>query len=191
MTSKEIEQLKASILPTEELFKGSAPINLSEDICEHTNCYAYSLGITYYRTDNMPICFNPGFTNHSACTGKEVLMEFIRLDLINLGISYRQIALNGDKRLEEDEYLIKVFYTEPFDGCYYRDYHLVRCDPNTGIWFHKFGGHNQPEVIISSRKYEFNHSYPGAEPHSIIQHGTNGDVLKYTPLGYFAIKEKQ
>lgn len=191
MNAKELKRIKSSIVTTKDLITRTIPITLSEEICESINCYAYALGIMWY---NDFVNFQPGFTGKSIdnqfdsnfkLNDSETFMQEICSDLQNLGISYRQIELDGKKSLAEGEYLIKVFCTKPYVCGLIGDFHFVRYDNCTGIWFHKVGWYMQPEVV-SDRSYD-KVKWKYSEPDEFYDYSA---CTKLEPLGYFAIKEK-
>jgi len=47
ISSKEIKDIKNSIVRSKDLIGGGTPIQLDESIVTETNCYAYSMGIMY------------------------------------------------------------------------------------------------------------------------------------------------
>lgn len=184
MNAKELERIKSSIVPTKELITRTTPIALSEEICKSINCYAYALGIMWH---DKSVFFKPGFTEN-ICIGNpydsEIIMKGICSDLENLGISYRQLDLDGKKSLEEKEYLIKLFFTKPRNSLTDGDFHFVRFDNCTNIWFHKMGWHLQPDIVRDGfgRRVEWKNSEPDRFYDSFM------GIIE--PLGYFVIKEK-
>lgn len=89
--------------------------------------------------------------------------------------------------LAENEYLVKVFYTPSNRILKGGDFHFIRQDRQTGVWFHKMGWHRQPDLVRSDNG--FWGPVPGKEPTKItgISHG--GFSYAYEPLVYFAITE--
>lgn len=179
--------IKNSIRRSEDLLQGSNPIALDAETVEATNCYAYSLGIMYHGTRGKH--FIPGFTEELPYFGKntEELMEKIEIDLENLGISFRKIELEEEKQLQENEYLVKVFYTPPNKKLPAGDFHFVRQDRDTGIWFHKMGWYRQPDIIQSDPEYE--KVIPGIEPSTFTVNYDDGFSYVYDPVAYLAIEE--
>lgn len=175
MPISQIVPIKNSILRTKQLFQDGHPIKLSSDIVTATNCYAYSLGVTYPEKKNEYL-YRPGFTEELEYEvgNTEDLMDKIELDLQNLKISFRRFDLKDEKSLRKNEYLIKVLYS--FVSRFNDDFHFIRQDKDTGIWFHKQGWYNQP-VLISPT--------PNKEP-SVL----NTLFYVYHSVGYFAITEQ-
>ncbi len=185
-----IKRIKNSIRKSWELLQTNNPIMLDEKTVKTTNCYAYALGIMY--NGKRGIDFIPGFTkkcfNHvQNIENEEQLMKKIQIDLENLSISYRRIGLEEEKQLKENEYLVKVFYTPPNKELPKGDFHFVRQDRDTQIWFHKMGWNRQPEIIKSDP--EGKQIIPGTEPTTITWYGNNGFYYVYTPVEYLAITE--
>lgn len=183
----ETGEIKDSIRRTCELLENGVPVILDKETAETTNCYAYSLGITYHGLKGRH--FNPGFTEGLSYYGKEAeeLMEKIQIDLKNLDISFRKLDLEEDKDLGENEFLIKVFYTPPNEKLPNGDFHFVRQDRKTGKWCHKLGWNRQPDLVQSDQGYEG--PIPGSEPTTFTRHETDGFTYVYDPVGYFAITE--
>lgn len=89
--------------------------------------------------------------------------------------------------LEENEYLVKVFYTPSNSRIRGGDFHFIRQDRQTGIWFHKMGWQRQPDIIRSDNGLWS--PIPGREPTKITSIFCDGFSYTYLPLVYFAITE--
>ncbi len=183
----EIEAIKDTICRSEDLLQGNNPIVLDAETVKTTNCYAYSLGIMYNGMKGR--YFIPGFTECLPYYGEstEELMGKIVIDLQNLGISFRKLELEEEKNLQENEYLVKVFYTPPNKELPTGDFHFIRQDRDTGIWFHKMGWYRQPDIVQSDPGYEG--PIPGSEPSNITSNGKDGFSYVYDSVAYLAIKE--
>ena len=106
MPSIGIEEIRNSILRSNDLLKDGVSITLDLKLEKLVNCYAYALGIMYPRD-----IFNPGFSQNLKYYGREPeeLMAKVYIDLETLKKSFRRFDLNDKIILEKDEYLIKVF----------------------------------------------------------------------------------
>ena len=177
MLSIGIEEIKNSILRSEDLFNDGVSITLDLELEELVNCYAYAIGIMYPK-----YIFNPGFSQNLKYYGKEPeeLMVKISIDLENLGKSFRRFSLNNKINLGESEHLIKVFYSSPNPKSKYGDFHFIRQDPKTGFWFQKWKK-QQPKIIPPSLGFEFG-------PNVINSFWKDGFIFKYEAVGYFAIE---
>lgn len=170
-----IEDVRSSIIPTSAMVNGSELTRLPMRTIRTTNCYAYSLGITYSGGEQTN-WYNPGFTiERNFCKVRDAnsIISGVCQDLEILDIEFRKYAISDNVELEEGEYLIKAFLS-------YDDYHFIRYDPKTGIWFHKMGWYLEPKLINPSKKEMKKNSQFGIEPEKIG---------KYIPIGYFVIKE--
>lgn len=193
MNAEQIKRIKSSIVPTKKLITGTTPNSLSNKICENINCYAYALGIMWNGNE---VYFRPGFTEKSIddqddrdiLNDSDIFMKGICSDLENLRISYRQIDLDGEKSLEDGEYLIKVFFSKTYGIFPNSEFHFVRFDKHTNIWYHKFGWFEQPKVVndFSYDRVKYKDSEQ-SEPDGFFD--LDG-VTNLEPLGYFVIKEK-
>lgn len=183
----ETETIKNTIRTSKYLLEGGNPIALDAETVGTTNCYAYSLGIMYHGIRGKD--FIPGFTENLPYFGEnaEELMKKIEIDLENLRISFRKIGLEEEIQLQENEYLVKVFYTPPNRKLPAGDFHFIRQDRATEVWFHKMGWHRQPDVVQSDPGYEG--PIPGSEPSSITSHDNDGFSYEYAPVVYLAIIE--
>lgn len=183
----EIRKIKNTIRRSEDLLQGNNPIVLDEEIVETTNCYAYSLGIMYHGI--MGKHFHPGFTENLQYyrENAEELMEKVIIDLRNLGISFRKLELEEKKELKENEYLVKVFHTPPNKKIPAGDYHFIRQDRQTGIWFHKIGWYRQPEIVRSIT--EFRAEISESEPLTFTAQYDYSFFYVYNPVAYLAIAE--
>ena len=178
MPSIGIEEIKNSMLRSKDLFNNGVSITLDLISEELVNCYAYSLGIMYPRD-----IFNPGFSQNLKYYGREPeeLMAKICIDLETLEKSFRRLDLNDKIILEENEYLIKVFYSPPNEKLKTGDFHFIRQDKQSGFWFHKWKK-QQPKVIQPNL-------VPNLGPTAINSIWDDGFIFKYEATGYFAIKE--
>lgn len=173
-----IAEIKNSILRSKDLFDEGISITLDLKLQELVNCYAYSLGIMYPED-----IFNPGFSQNLKYYGREAeeLMIKVYIDLETLGKRFRRLGLNDKIILGENEYLIKVFYSPPNEKSKVGDFHFIRQDKKTGLWFQKWK-EKQPEIIQSHVISEFG-------PNVINSIWDDGFVFKYEAVGYFAIGE--
>lgn len=89
--------------------------------------------------------------------------------------------------LAPNEYLIKVFYTPSNCNLKDGDFHFIRQDRQTGLWFHKMGWYRQPDLVRSDNG--FWSPVPGREPTKITSIFHSGFSYAYEPLAYFAITE--
>ena len=166
MDKKQLKKIRKSIVRSKDLVTiYGQPKELSQAIVSHANCYAYALGIMELAYNYF---YNPGFTEYSPIQtifgrSTEVFLERIFIDLKNLKIDYRKIEIGESIKLARNEYLIKVFY----DVEEKRDFHFVRQDPKTELWFHKVAWNQQPDLVISGTDI-------GIEPDEITS--INGDV---------------
>ena len=182
---EKLNNMKNSIVGTSELIDSSGNVKpLDEKTVLNTNCYAYSLGIMYNHD-----CFSDywsytvGFTtNTHTCihSDPDRLVEQIKCDLMFLGLKYRYIPLNGNVSIKSNEYLIKVFHIPPFPDYPKCNFHFIRQDPKTKLWFHKWGWFRQPEYCKPTSKYEG--PSIGFEPNFI-----ETPLFKCNPVCYFAI----
>ena len=179
MPSIGIEEIRNSILRSNDLLKNGISITLDLKLEELVNCYAYALGIMYPRD-----IFNPGFSQNLKYYGREPeeLMAKVYIDLETLKKSFRRFDLNDKIILEKDEYLIKVFYCPPNKKLNTGDFHFMRQDPESKFWFHKWKK-QQPKVIQPNFIHELG-------PTVINSVWDDGCVFKYEATGYFAIKER-
>lgn len=176
MTVAILRSIRQSIVPTSSLLDGSTPIALPESICKSVNCYAYALGILHKPQIYEHFLYHPGFTVNYAVNWESNIMEAVQSDLDNLGITYRKISLNNDITLEEGEYLVKVFIK---NRSWVKDFHFVRFDPHTKMWFHK-EGETEPSRM---RVYD-------EEDNSIYAHEPRSyHFEEYSSCGYYAIQE--
>ena len=190
MPTINISKLKDSMVRSNNLLQNDIPVVLDATTVEGINCYAYALGIMYDDDTKRRGFYRPGFTEGIRYDGENVkeLMKKIRIDLQNLGISFRQFDLNSKKMvLRDKEYLIKVFYTPKNKKLPAGDFHFVRKDKQTGKWFHKMGWYKQPDVVQSDPGYEG--PIPGSEPTTFTLNDDDGFTYVYNPVAYLAITE--
>lgn len=173
-----IEEIKNSMIRSKDLFHEGIPITLDLKLEEMINCYAYALGIMYPRD-----IFNPGFSKNLKYYGREPeeLMAKVYIDLETLGKRFRRLGLNDRIILEENEYLIKVFFSPPNEKSKVGDFHFIRQDNQTRFWFQKWKKH-QPKIIQPNLISEFG-------PTIINSIWDDGFLFKYEAIGYFAIKD--
>lgn len=181
---KKIRKIRRSIQRTRKLLKNNKVKRLDEKTVEHTNCYAYSLGIMYHGEKGRD--FEIGFTEHilDEMVNPKEIIENICTDLKNLRISFRMINLEEEKILGDKEYLIKAFYAKSTLRYPPGDFHFIRQDKISGKWFHKMGWHRQPEFVYSNSEEQVYFDDDG-EPIAFL----NTEFL-YKPLAYFAITEE-
>lgn len=182
-------QVRKSIVCDSNLLKDGKPFPLPLSTAESINCYAYSLGIMYKK--NKSINYVPGYTEKKFYNGTSPfeLMRNITMDLNNLQIPFRRIELGEEINLRKNEYLVKIFYTPPNVELERGDFHLIRRDNVTGMWFHKMGWYKQPCLAqIDSKLKE---DFPGYEPERIISRADDGSFYIYQPVCYLAITEIQ
>lgn len=188
-----IEAIKSSIVRSDTLLDNGVPITLDETTVKSTNCYAYSMGIMYNFLTKTRGFYSPGFTerdNYKKEDPPEVLLSKIQRDLKNLGINYREIPVIADANLKDNEYLVKIYMADPNEKIPNGDFHFVRQDKESGMWFHKMGWERQPDIIHSDPGYEDeNDSAPGTEPGYFISRYNDGFSYTYYPIGYLAIEE--
>ena len=179
MDKKQLKKIRKSIVRSKDLVTiYGQPKELSKAIVFHANCYAYALGIMELAYNHF---YNPGFTEYSPIQtifgrSTEVFLKRIFIDLKNLKIKYRKIEIGESIKLAKNEYLIKVFYNVE-KGI---DFHFIRQDPRTELWFHKVAWNQQPCLVQNGVEI-------GIDPDEITS--INGDV-KYSPICYIAIREK-
>lgn len=174
MLNKNIFLIKKSIVRSKKLIKNGVPKKLERSVRLDTNCYAYALGITYTEEAH----YYPGFTEHMGHMPIDNydMISSVCLDLKNLGFKYRKINLHDEIKLDKGEYLIKAYLARPNSKVINGDFHFVRKDNESGLWFHKFGT-TSPCLTDDN----------GIEPEEIVEISTD---LHYKPIVYFAIKEK-
>ena len=172
-----LEKIRKDIVRSSDLLENGKPKLLDEEVLEEVNCYWYALGIIREQDEFKS---NPGFTEeykyYFEYPGKNIFLGLIEKDLKNLNLKYRIFGLNSTIELKENEYLIKVLI------CYEDDYdfHFVRQDPKTKLWFEKDGFYNQPELSQPNPK----NGKIGNEPELLKQ---GNDI--YKPVFYIAITE--
>lgn len=180
MTIFKIDTMKKHFVPENRLFsvEENNTIPLPEDLIEHINCYAFSIGCLYPGEPGMD--YIPGFTTGELFTSNEDLIKKVCLDLANFDRHFRKLSFFGPKNLKDDEYLVKVFYSSPSEVCPQGEFHFIRQNRDTGIWYHMPGHSKQPCII------ELVGSHVNAEPDELI-----GEDMRtfYYPLGYLAIGE--
>lgn len=184
----ETEKIKRNIVRSKDLIIDGVPWYLNPVMLQGTNCYAYALGILY--PGKIGIHYHPGFTEglaFCARNGRE-LLESIYLDLKNLDIKFRELNLDSEVILEENEYLIKVFFLPHNDNLPMGDFHFIRQDPLSKNWIDKLGWSSQPDLVQSLPGV--NSFIPGSEPQNILHLYENGSIASFEPVSYFAITEQ-
>ena len=180
-----IKEMKESFVTENRLFsvKNRDVIPLSEELALKINCYAFAIGCLCPSETGED--YVPGFTENSPYESQEDLTQKVILDLTNLGRSFRKLSLFGPRDLKENEYLIKLFYTQPSKDMPCGDFHFLRQNKETKIWYHKPGFYNQPVVasIVNS-------SETILDPDELIfvDQETKKPYIYY-PICYFAIEE--
>ena len=186
-----IDAIKQSIVRGDSLLNQGVPINLDENIANSTNCYAYSIGIMYNFLTKTRGFYNPGFTEYDCFKPEDTpedLMTRVKHDLDNLGIKYREIMPDEKTKLNENEYLVKLFMADPNVKIPRGDFHFIRQDRKSGKWFHKLGWVRQPDIIQSDPGFQ-DDSIPGDEPDTFTTHCEDGFSYVYYEVGYLAIEE--
>lgn len=177
-----LTKLKKHIVPEERLFLNGNIVLLPRELVRNINCYYLALGILY-STGSFLDCI-PGFTTGDLYTNNSDLISSIETDLKNLDIGFRKISIFEPLTLEDDEVLIKLFYHSPSENFSRGDFHFIRQNKETGIWYHK-PGINQVCCLegFANKKENF-------DPDELIFTDENTrEVFKYYPLCYFALKE--
>lgn len=182
-----LKKIRKHIVCGSDLLKDGKPVPLSRDTASSINCYAYSLGIMYSKSGT--INHIPGYTEKKSYKGTSPveLMQNIQIDLNNLRIPYRRIELDETITLNQSEYLIKVFYAPPNQFLDIGDFHLIRQDNKTGLWFHKLGWFKQPS--LTQLDNDFKKESLGYEPEIITCRGYDGSTYINYPVCYLAITE--
>ncbi len=191
LSTDTIDAIKSSIVRGSSLLNNGVPITLDEITVKSTNCYAYSMGIMYNFFTKARGFYCPGFTEHNNYQKEdspEVLLSKIQSDLKNLGINYREVSTVEDANLKSNEYLVKVYLADPNIKIPNGDFHFVRQDKESGMWFHKLGWERQPDIIRSDPGYD-DDNIPGEEPGYLISNYNDGFSYTYYPIGYLAIEE--
>lgn len=189
MLIQEIDSIIESIVePNYFLTSQNTVVPLSKKATQSLNCYAYALGITF--SGNSKQHYFPGFTIQKfPLITPKLLCKFFTIDLKNLGIRYRKIGLDESTDIMENEYLIKLFYSSPNSYLPDGDFHFVRQDPKSKLWFHKLGWKNQPELVQSC--VPKNNTLLGTEPIEFDFVDSNNNLAyKLEPICYFAISYK-
>ncbi len=184
-----LRRVRRSIVCSSNLLRDTKPIPLSSRNVESINCYAYSLGIMYNKSKK--VNHVPGYTAGKYYEGISPLelVRNITIDLNNLQIPFRRIELDEDTELHENEYLVKVFYAPRSINLARGDFHFIRRDNVTGLWFHKMGWYKQP--CLTQLDYDFKKEFLGCEPERITSREDDGSFIFYQPVCYFAITEVQ
>lgn len=166
------KKIKKCFVTEDRIFLNGSVLQLDDDAVEKTNCYDYALSIVYHDNNG----FNsPGFTTRQIFTSNKDISLKVCEDLENLGCHYRKISPLGSTSLEENEYLIKLFYCSPSERFPNGTFHFIRQNKDTGIWYDK-PGINQPRFI-------------GDEPDVILFTDSITRVsFNFYPICYFAIQ---
>lgn len=178
MTISKINTIKKHFVSENRLFsvEENNTIPLPEDLIKHINCYAFSIGCLY--PGESGVDYIPGFTTGEIFTGSENLIEKVCLDLSNFNRHFRKLSFFGPKNLKDNEYLVKIFYSSPSEICPKGEFHFIRQNRETGIWYHMPGHSKQPCII------KLVGSQVNAEPDELI--GEDMHTFYY-PVGYLAI----
>ena len=141
-----IKKMRESLVTEDRLFsvKNKDVISLPDDIAKGINCYAFAIGCLCPGKEGED--YIPGFTENTPYQSKTDLLEKICLDLKNLGMNFRKISIFGPRNLKPNEYLIKIFYSDPSSSHPMGDFHVIRQNKETNLWYHKPGFHNQPVI---------------------------------------------
>lgn len=176
MIISNIKEVRDSRISEENLFSVAKRnvISLPDDVVESLNCYAWALGLTY--PTNETVTYSPGFTSGYIFDSWQSFVENIVLDCVNLDIDFR-ISFEKPKELAEGEYLVKALYSEPSADFPTGEFHLIRQNPDTGIWYDKPGFPNQARVISNPSDDELFATK--------LKPGIN---VKYTPICYFVLR---
>lgn len=187
-----ISAIKDSIIRSDCLLKGGVPVTLDETTVVSTNCYAYSIGIMYNFMTKIRGFYNPGFTERDKYMPDDTpedLMEKVHHDLENLGIKFREINLGEKAKLRKNEYLVKVYMADPNEKIPNGDFHFIRKDKDSGMWFHKLGWQRQPDIVKPDPGYEEGCCAPGVAPDTFTSICDDGFSFVYYSVGYIAIEE--
>lgn len=187
-----LDAIRNSIVRGKDLLNGYFPISLDEETVSNINCYAYSLGIMFHTFTKLRGFYNPGFTEHNdfhSGDTDETLLEKIHRDLNNIGINYRDIVINSDVHLKENEYLVKVYMVNPNEKIPKGDFHFIRQDRASGKWFHKLGWFRQPDIFQCDPGFEDESCTPGKASDIITSVYDDGFRCIYHTVGYLAIEE--
>lgn len=176
-----LKELKKHIVPEERLFLNGDVVLLPRELVKEINCYYFVLGILY-STGSYYDCI-PGFTTGDLYTNSSDLISSVETDLKNLNISFRRISIFEAKNLQEDEVLIKLFYYPPSKAFPKGDFHFIRQNKETGIWYHKPGANQVCCLEGIDDKENF-------DPDELIfTEESTKEIFRYFPLCYFALKE--
>lgn len=177
-----LTKLKKHIVPEERLFLNGDVVLLPRELVYNINCYYWALGILY-QADSFLEC-TPGFTTGNLYTDSLNLISSIETDLKNLNISFRKISIFEPLTVEDNEVLITLFYYPPSGDFPHGDFHFIRQNKETGIWYHK-PGINQVCCLEGSDNKKENFA-----PDELIFTAENTkEVFKYYSLCYFALKK--
>lgn len=187
-----LDAIRNSIVRGKDLLNEGFPISLDEITVKQTNCYAYSLGIMFNCFTKIRGFYSPGFTEHDNYKpedSSEVLLNKIRRDLKNLHINYRDILVKGNAKLQDNEYLVKVYMANPNEKLPNGDFHLIRQDRASGKWFHKLGWFRQPDIFQCDPGFEDESGTPGEASDIITSVYDDKFRCIYHTVGYLAIEE--
>ncbi len=180
VTKEVLDGIKRSILPTSSLFYNGDTVDIVDDVAYMINCYAYAIGSMYVGDVRARgVAYEPGFTENIGHQWRTDTARKVMMDLGNLGISARQLSLEEpiETATREGEYLVKLYLkTGPRE-----DFHFVRRDPITGIWFHKIGTLNQPmrcSLMPENPKQNLT-----------VWWCQSNQYVEYAPVCYFTITE--
>lgn len=179
-----IKKMRDNFVPEDRFFsvkdKNVRPI--TDEISTGINCYALAVGCLCPGKEGED--YIPGFTENSPYESKADLPEKICLDLANWGKNFRKLNIFGPLDLKENEYLIKVFYSDPTKDHPRGNFHLIRQNKETKIWYHKLGFYNQP-VLAQIVGFPEDH-----DPEELIfLDEKTKQIIYYYPICYFAIEK--
>ena len=111
ITEYRLNMIKRSIVNEKELFNNDFEIKeLTKNVCENINCYAYSLGIMEPAPSGTNL-YIPGFTTFEKVDylSKENFILKVSEDLHNLKIEFREYGIDLSQKIQK--ILEKVFFT--------------------------------------------------------------------------------
>lgn len=185
ITEYRLNMIKRSIVNEKELFNNDFEIKeLTKNVCENINCYAYSLGIMEPAPSRTNL-YIPGFTTFENVDylSKENFILKVSEDLHNLKIEFRKYGIDDEIIVNDNEYLIQVLFI-PKDTKNFRkgNCHFSRKNKN-GKWFSKMGWLYQPcfeevEILAMVDNYE------------LVKVTSKYCSNQYLRIGYVVVKEK-
>lgn len=185
ITEYRLNMIKRSIVNEKELFNNDFEIKeLTKNVCENINCYAYSLGIMEPAPSGTNL-YIPGFTTFEKVDylSKENFILKVSEDLHNLKIEFREYGIDDEIIVNDNEYLIQVLFI-PKDTKNFRKgiFHFSRKNKN-GKWFSKMGWFYQPcfEEVETLAKLDNS---------ELVKITSKYCSNQYLRIGYFVVKEK-